>query len=220
MNVQRTLASCALAAVLLAWGCRQAPADEIPSQAASTEAPGPLVVAADKTGQVFRYIDPATGAVQTATSVPGVPEAARNQVVVFDDQSATPPGWEHVADLSGQLPVTTTPVRGFVLRPVRTTTPIPSAAARSRRTGSHEVVLFSTRGCGYCTKARRYFEGRGQPYSEFDVERDPSAPKRLESMGKKAGVAPGTLRGVPIIFIDGKPMVGWDRKRVEALLGG
>ena len=67
----------------------------------------------------YRYIDPESGAVGTAASVEAIPEAARRQVVVYHALHPTPPGWEHVADLTSGLPTSTVPRRGFQLQPRR-----------------------------------------------------------------------------------------------------
>ncbi|MEZ4268663.1 MAG: glutaredoxin family protein [Myxococcota bacterium] len=184
----------------------------------TTVPPAALTLAADRTDLVFRYVDPTSGAVATATTLDAIPAAARAEVVVFDPTAENAPGYEQVADLTQGFPATTRAVAGFTLRPrvaVADPTASPAAAA-----GAHEIVLFSAPGCGYCRQARAFFDGRKVPYSEFDLERDAGARDRLSTLARKAGVPPERLQGVPIIFIDGKPMVGFDRGRVAALLGG
>ncbi|MCB9789270.1 MAG: glutaredoxin family protein [Deltaproteobacteria bacterium] len=193
--------------------------DDAPAPAPAVVAPAPLTLAADRTDLAFRYVDPASGAVATATTVDAIPAAARSEVVVFDPTAQTPPGYEQVADLTGGLPATTRPIAGFSLKP-RLPVPAATATAAAGAGGAHEVVLFSAPGCGYCRQARAFFDSRHVPYSEFDLETDAGARDRLATLARKAGVQPERLQGVPIIFIDGKPMVGFDRGRVAALLGG
>lgn len=214
MRTLHRYAAFALALALAA--CASEPA-RTPEPAAV--APAPLTLAADRSDLVFRYVDPASGAVATATSVDAIPAAARVEVVVFDPSAASVPGFEQVADLSSGLPTTTRAVAGFTLSP-RVATSGPPVAGPAAGGGAHEIVLFSAPGCGYCRQARAFFDSRRVPYSEFDLERDAGARDRLASLARKAGVPPERLQGVPIIFIDGKPMVGFDRARVANLLGG
>jgi glutaredoxin len=186
--------------------------------AATTESAHELVVAPIQVTQgdgelSFRFVDPGTGAVATATDVESVPEPARSQVVVYHGLHPTPPGWEHVADLSGGLPVTTVPRRGFSLQTRRIATGTPKTAARPK------VTMFSTTWCGYCSKARAFFQREKVMFSEYDLEKDPGARSKMGSMAKEAGVAPASLKGVPIIFINGQAIAGYSEPRVRKLLG-
>jgi glutaredoxin len=206
----RLFALC-LGAAVAAAACRPEP-PPVPEPVA----PAPLALSGDRTDLVFRYVDPASGAVATATTVDAIPAAARSEVVVFDPTAPSVPGYEQVADLSAGLPTTTRAVAGFSLSP-RVAVRDPGEAPTA---GGHEIVMFSAPGCGYCRQARAFFDGRRVPFSEFDLERDAGARERLTELARKAGVPAERLQGVPIIFIDGKPMVGFDRARVAALLGG
>ena len=80
--------------------------------------------------------------------------------------------------------------------------------------------MFSTQGCGYCRKARAYFNKHDVAHSEYDVERDPKAAPKLQALAKRAGVPVAQLQGgVPLIFIDGSPHVGFDQRKISKLLG-
>ena len=72
----------------------------------------PIEVAATDTEVSYRFVDPETGTVATAVEVDAIPQAARSQVVVYHALRPTPPGWEHVANLSSGLPVTTWNIAG------------------------------------------------------------------------------------------------------------
>jgi glutaredoxin len=166
-------------------------------------------------GTVLRYRDPAGGEVASASDLEGVPPAARKTVVIFDPTTPTPAGADFVADLSGPPPWRARAVKGFSFPP-----PAPRAASEAGAAGdSPEVVLFATEWCGYCGKARKTLSGLKVPFTELDLEKDANARTRMEAMAKKAGVDPGQLQGVPILFIGGKPVVGWDEARVLKLLG-
>jgi mycoredoxin len=74
---------------------------------------------------------------------------------------------------------------------------------------SKEVVLFATSWCGYCAKARDFFERNEIAYTEYDIERSEEGRRRYEALG---GV------GVPVFTVDGAPIYGFDlRALVDAL---
>ena len=45
--------------------------------------------------------------------------------------------------------------------------------------GSKKVVMYSTSWCGYCKKARAYFKKNNIAYSDYDIEKNPSAKKNI-----------------------------------------
>lgn len=57
--------------------------------------------------------------------------------------------------------------------------------------------------------AKEYFAQKGISYTEKNVQTDMQARKELMSMGHM---------GVPVIFVDGEEVVGFDRDRLEQLL--
>ena len=184
-----------------------------PPVPAAIAAPAPLEVAGDRDGVVYRYLDPQTGEVATASAIADIPTVARPQVVVFDTNAPPPPGWDLVADLSRGLPTTAKPHESFAFAVAARPTPVAGTAPEG-----HDVVMFSSEGCGYCKQARRFFKQNHVPYTELDVEADPRAPQRLATLGKKAGVSPSQLQGVPIIFVDDQVVLGWDEGRLRRLL--
>ena len=74
-----------------------------------------------------------------------------------------------------------------------------------------DVTLYSTHTCGYCHQAKEYLSRRGVPFREVNVAADHTA---LAEMVRLSG-----QRGVPVIVIDGQVVVGFDRARLEQLLG-
>lgn len=180
--------------------------------------PSELTLSAVQPGTVLRYRDPQSGEVASASDVASVPAAARQVVVVFDPTQAAPAGADFVADLSGSPPWKMKAVKGFAFAP-----PAPQAEAAGGAVvgyaGAVEVLLFATEWCGYCGKARKALTAWKVPYTELDLERDPAARPRMEGLARKAGVDPAQLQGVPILFIGGKPVVGWDEPTVRRLLG-
>lgn len=62
--------------------------------------------------------------------------------------------------------------------------------------------MYSTQYCPYCTRARALLERKGVAFEEIDVSRDEA---RREHMVRASG-----RRTVPQIFIDGRPVGGYD----------
>jgi glutaredoxin-like YruB-family protein len=75
----------------------------------------------------------------------------------------------------------------------------------------HRVIVFSTPTCPWCTRAKAYLRGRGVPFRDVDVSRDPAAARDL--------VHRTGQMGVPVIEIDGRPIVGFDQARIHTALG-
>lgn len=73
-----------------------------------------------------------------------------------------------------------------------------------------DVKIYSTPTCPYCQMAKEYLSSKRVPYEEFDVSVDQTA---LARMIKLTG-----QMGVPVIIIDGKPVLGFDKKQLDALL--
>lgn len=73
------------------------------------------------------------------------------------------------------------------------------------------VKVYSTPTCPYCKMAKEYLSGKKIPYQDIDVSRDQKA---AEEMVKLSG-----QMGVPVIVIDGQIVKGFDKKRIDSLLG-
>jgi glutaredoxin len=210
------LAFAVIAQVLGSFGaaCEDAPTEPV----AVVAAPAPVQIAAARPELAFRYLDPATGEPATAGTVDQIPEGARREVVVYDPSATLPSGWDLVADLSRGFPATAVPRQHFAFVSRSAAAPIVREAPTAKA-GAHEVVMFSTQGCGYCAKARKYLTENRVPFTELDLEEDPAAPGRLSALGQKAGLGERDLQGVPIFFVDGTPILGWDPRRMASLLG-
>jgi glutaredoxin 3 len=75
----------------------------------------------------------------------------------------------------------------------------------------NKVVVYSTPSCVYCKLAKQYFTEKGVKYVEKDVFTDLQA---REEMVTKSG-----QMGVPVIDINGKLIVGFDKTAINELLG-
>lgn len=82
------------------------------------------------------------------------------------------------------------------------------ATAQAR---AHRVIIFTTPTCSWCRRAKSYLRENRVPFREVDVSRDAAAARDLV---RRTG-----QMGVPVIEIDGKPIVGFDQARIDRLLG-
>jgi len=73
------------------------------------------------------------------------------------------------------------------------------------------VIVFSTPTCTYCNLAKKYFRDKGVKFKDVDVSRDQTAAR---DMLRRSG-----QQGVPVIDIGGKIIVGFDRPKIDKLLG-
>ena len=69
------------------------------------------------------------------------------------------------------------------------------------------VLLFSTSSCSWCRRAKRYFKERRVPFKEINIERDEDAARDI---ARKTG-----QRGVPVILISGRWIVGFDKDQID-----
>ncbi len=73
------------------------------------------------------------------------------------------------------------------------------------------VTVYSTPTCTYCNQIKRYFDEKGIKYRDIDVSRDQKA---AEQMVKRSG-----QQGVPQTDINGQIVIGFDRIKINKLLG-
>ena len=73
------------------------------------------------------------------------------------------------------------------------------------------VKIYTTPPCVYCKMAKAYFKENSIEYKEVDVASDLKA--RQEMIEKSGAI------GVPVIEIDSKIIVGFDRPRIAEALG-
>lgn len=75
---------------------------------------------------------------------------------------------------------------------------------------SKNVVVFSSNTCGYCTMAKEYLNQKGIEFTEKNVSTDIEARKELMSKG---------FMGVPVIYVEDEVIQGFDKARLDTLLG-
>jgi glutaredoxin-like YruB-family protein len=86
-----------------------------------------------------------------------------------------------------------------------------SSSPSARSGGQPEVVLYTTTWCGWCRKTIAHLDQNGIRYDNRDIERDRAAYADLK---RKTGST-----AVPVIEIDGELVRGFDRDRIDNLLG-
>lgn len=74
----------------------------------------------------------------------------------------------------------------------------------------NKVTIYTTDTCHWCHMAKEYFKEKGVQYEEINVTRDVEKQKELV---QKSGQF-----GVPVIFVDGKMVLGFDRDRINQYL--
>jgi glutaredoxin 3 len=77
--------------------------------------------------------------------------------------------------------------------------------------GRHRVVMYTTPTCSYCRQAKAYLNQNRVRYTEIDVSRDQRA---SADMVRRTGQS-----AVPVILIDNRPIVGFDKRRIDRMLG-
>ncbi len=90
------------------------------------------------------------------------------------------------------------------------------AGAGAHLTGTPVVTIYGTSWCGACRAARQYLTEKKIPFADKDIEQDPAAARELSEKASKLGIP--TDR-VPVIDVRGRLLLGFDRARIEALLG-
>lgn len=73
------------------------------------------------------------------------------------------------------------------------------------------VTVYSTPSCSWCTTLKKHLDQHGIRYKNVDVSKDQKA---AEAMVKKSG-----QQGVPQTDINGQMIVGFDKTKINSLLG-
>jgi len=88
-----------------------------------------------------------------------------------------------------------------------------NSEGRGRKGGdmAKNVIVYSTSTCPFCIRAKQYLKENNIQFTGYDVG---SNPDKADEMIKKSG-----QMGVPVIEIDGKIVVGFDKSKIGELLG-
>jgi arsenate reductase-like glutaredoxin family protein len=225
----------ALVLCALAPGCRKPAPARPPPEA---EKLPPIEVNKDKKdgGWLYTYADP-NGQFSTVDKPDAIPAGARRLVRVIDPSKGVADRRDvttvYVIDANQLLQegkVTARPLsrEAFETGALAQLPPGESSLLADRPDGGEAapaapsaagppvVTVYGTSWCGACREARRYLSERKIPFADKDIERDPAAARELREKAARLGVP--TDR-VPILDVRGRLLIGFDRARVEALLG-
>ncbi len=75
----------------------------------------------------------------------------------------------------------------------------------------HRVIVFGTPTCSWCRVVKKHLRDHKVSFRYIDVSKDQSA---ANDMVRKTGQS-----GVPVILIDNRPIVGFDKTKINKLLG-
>ena len=75
----------------------------------------------------------------------------------------------------------------------------------------HTVTIYSTPACHFCHQAKEYFTENKIAFTDFDVASDGEKRKEMVDMTKQLGV--------PVIRIDDSIVIGFNKAKIDELLG-
>jgi glutaredoxin len=81
--------------------------------------------------------------------------------------------------------------------------------------GDGDVTLYMASWCGACKGAAAYMRSRNVDFVEKDIEKDAAANQEMQQKARAAGKTP---RGVPVIDFKGEILLGFDKRRLAALI--
>ena len=73
-----------------------------------------------------------------------------------------------------------------------------------------KVVIFTTPTCSWCRRAKKYFQQNRIRFHEIDVTKDPRGAREMVRLTRQ--------QGVPVILINNRPLVGFDKAKIDKLL--
>ncbi|KKT28617.1 MAG: hypothetical protein UW43_C0004G0019 [Candidatus Yanofskybacteria bacterium GW2011_GWA1_44_21] len=74
----------------------------------------------------------------------------------------------------------------------------------------NNILIYTTPTCHFCHMAKEYFKSKGIKYEEVDLAKNP---ERGQEVIQKSGQF-----GVPVIEINGKIVIGFDRPKIDEYL--
>jgi len=79
-----------------------------------------------------------------------------------------------------------------------------------KRKSNQKVVMFTTPRCGYCKRAKAFFQKHNVQYIAYDIKKSKDAYKKFKALNG---------RGVPLILIGNKKIVGFNKRAISDALG-
>ncbi len=76
----------------------------------------------------------------------------------------------------------------------------------TRFADDQQIILYATQWCGYCARARKYFNERNIPFVEYDVEKSREGREHFDRLNGK---------GVPLLVVNGEVIRGFNPDVIE-----
>ena len=84
-----------------------------------------------------------------------------------------------------------------------------SSSPKPKAKRQPKVVMYTTPTCGYCHRAKAYFNQRGIQFTELDVTKSARARRRFKALNG---------RGVPLIVIGDQRIPGFNKSAIDRAL--
>jgi glutaredoxin len=153
--------------------------------------------AGDAEAKMYKWVD--ENGVTHFTDTPPPDEVAEDSVSTMPTVTYTPPPETSAGSSRSEA------VRQKIDR-IR-----PTPRATSRRGRTPKVEMYSTSWCGYCKKAKAFFQGQGVSVAEYDVEKDKAAAIRMKRLGGG--------KSVPFVVIGDAKIQGYSEAAYLQALG-
>jgi len=72
------------------------------------------------------------------------------------------------------------------------------------------VIIFTSSSCPWCNRVKQYLREKRFRFREVNVERDAEGARELRRRN---------IMGVPVVLINNHPIVGFDKAKIDKLLG-
>jgi glutaredoxin 3 len=72
------------------------------------------------------------------------------------------------------------------------------------------IIILTGSSCPWCNKVKEYLRQKSFRFREVNVEKDPEGARELQRRN---------IKGVPVVLINNRPIVGFDKAKIDKLLG-
>lgn len=72
------------------------------------------------------------------------------------------------------------------------------------------IIIFTGASCPWCNKVKDYLRQKRFRFREVNVEKDAEGARELKRRN---------IMGVPVVLINNRPIVGFDKSKIDQLLG-
>ena len=71
------------------------------------------------------------------------------------------------------------------------------------------IIIFTSSSCPWCNRVKQYLREKRLRFRDVNVERDPEGARELKRRN---------IMGVPVVLINNRPIVGFDKAEIDRLL--